>query len=694
MHYFMSTLTLPSMFLFLSLSSGSSFALPTASAATSTEQKTAKTDKIETKKEPSSEIPAKREFPLSETEKPCQDFHKYVCSEVEASFKLREDRSSHDFSFSDSDERILLAKKDFFANIQKEKNFSEREQQVKDYYLACMNEKEGVKEEKEALKRLQTSIASAKNIAEFFQLNIENIFSGKSSLFQVGTDANKDNPKIYDILIMSRLMNLPQFSYYDNKELMAEYKQLVIDFFKIADSSSKNKSNDKDLALRADRMIDFEKEFVKIYPHPEVARQRWSEKRQSSQSDFLKKYSVLGIEKITTKFPEKLLVSNPIPEALDFLIANANEERLNVLKDFYLFSRGRYLLDDSQPGFFKKYFDFNKKYLGGPNQRPDRNERCTQDIMHTFTLELDAILLPRMFPHFPEEKVRAVAAKIKDSITSGVKKNSWLSEESKKKALTKIQVAKLYLVKPQNDKEWDLLPVKKYSATKRIENDILHRQSVFEKTIFDAKDEVNQESWGMGPLTVNAYYDPSSNKFVLPIGILQYPFFMSEGDLTENLGAVGSVFGHELGHGIDDQGSKYDETGKLSPWMSMKDIAEFQKRGQNLVEYFNKAGHNGALTLGENIADLVGLTFSYNAAFPNGIGAVEDKRRFFVAYARLWCYVARPKAEERQLKTNPHSLGWARINEQMKHQPGFMEAYQCKKGDGMYLNPDSQVKIW
>jgi putative endopeptidase len=640
--------------------------------------------------EPTSEIPAQRNFPLSSSLKPCEDFHKYVCSEAENSFKLREDRSAHTFAFDDSRERILDAKKKFFTNIDQEKNLSPRDEQVKDYYQACMNAKAGVTQEKMALQKLKDLTQKTKTISEFFALNVESLWNGQSSIFDFGTDSNKDNPKIYDVYVGSNLMNLPQYTYYDNPELMKEYRDIAIDYFKIADPKAKL----ADIKKRVDAMIALEKEFVAIYPHPEVMRQRWSEKRQETQADFKKKYSHLPLQAILEKTPDNLFVTNPIPESLAFLDGHADEKNLPAFKDLFLFSAGFRMLDDSEPKLFKKVFAFNNKFLGGPNSRPDRNERCTKSVERAFDRELDALLLARLFPNFPEEKVRTVAAKIKESIIAGLKKNTWLSSASREKAILKIKTAKLYLVKPQNDKEWDLLPVAKYSSTNRIENAYLHKRTAIAKDLEDVKHEVNLEAWGMGPLTVNAYYDPSANKFVLPIGILQYPFFVTEGDIIENLGAVGVVLGHELGHGIDDQGAKFDETGKLAEWMSLKEVGEFRTRGERLVTYFNKAGHNGSLTLGENIADLVGISFAYNAAFPDGKGSEEDKRKFFVAYARLWCYKARPKAEENQLKTNPHSLGWARINEQVKHQPAFIEVFQCKQGDPMFLSPADQVKIW
>jgi putative endopeptidase len=640
--------------------------------------------------EPSSDIPAQRDFPLNEKINPCDDFHKYVCSEAEAAFKLRDDRSRHTFSFNDSSERILLAKKDFFAHINEQKKLNARSQQIKDNYLACMNEKTAVENEKTEIKKLVSEISRIKTPEEFATLQVTRMKKGESSLINFDAYSNQDNPKINDIFIFVDMMNLPENSYYDNKELMVEYKKLIVDFFKITNPDL----NETQLNAKADRLIDLEKQFVKVYPLPEVRRQRWSEKRQEKQSEFLAKYPNLQLKDFLAKTPKNILVSNPLPEALEFYNKALTADNLEALKDFFVYSYGRGILDDSNPEYFNKQFAFNNKYLGGPLTRSVRDERCTRKVMYTFPKELDQLIMQKLFPDFPVAKFKAIAQKIRESIIRGVKANTWLEPETKAKAVLKMEKAKLYLVKPETAREWDFIAVKKYSPTDQFANQRLYNQTGLAKKLKSLKEGANLEAWDMGPLTVNAYYDPSSNKFVMPMGILQYPFFNAKGDDIENLGAVGAVIGHELGHGIDDQGSRYDENGKLKQWMSMKDLKEFSERGRKLVDYFGKAGHNGVLTLGENIGDLVGLTFAYQAAFPDGKASQEDQKRLFVAYGRLWCTVARPKAEEQQLKTDPHALGWARINEQVKHQKAFAEAFNCKKGDKMYLSDEERVKIW
>lgn len=645
-----------------------------------------------TKNIPSSDVPERRSFPLDEDKNPCDDFHDYVCSKVEASFKLRDDRSKHVFSFSDSDERLLLKKRAFFKNIHKEKKLSPRGQDLKKNYLACMDAASQVKSEKKWLKKEKTDIYAHTSIESFRDSQLSRLEQGLVSYYEVGEAENVDDPLIYDLYLNTDLMSLPDHSYYKNPELMAARRDIMIDFFKIAEP----KTSPEMIEKRVEAMTQLETEFVKAYPTNEVRRQRWAEKRDLTKEEFLEKYSKLGLaDWINKKIPANTKIRVLFPEALDFFQNQLNQQKLGALQDFLFFQIGSSIMDEAYPSFFQKLFDFRNKFFGAPKTRPVREERCTLRVMGNFAKELDEILLPRVFPNFPEQKFRNVADKIRASIVKGIEANRWLSAEAKKEALTKMSTARLQLVKPQNEQEWDFNPRAKYSATDLIGNAVALSEARYKKSLQALAKPVDINTWGMGPLIVNAYYDPTKNKFVMPVGILQYPFFDPSGDLIENLGSVGAVIGHELGHGIDDMGSKYDHNGSLKQWMSMDDLAEFSKRTSRLVDQYNKIGHNGKLTLGENVADLVGVTFGYNAAFPDPDSvSAEDKKKYFVSFARLWCGVMRPEMREKLLKTDPHSLGFARINEPIKHLKGFSEAFQCKEGDKMYLPEGERIQIW
>lgn len=637
------------------------------------------------------EIPEKRDFKINEKINPCDDFHAYVCGDIEKNFKLREDRSAHTFAFDDSDERILEKKKTFFKNIDQEKNLPPRAFQMKAYYKACMNEKSSVTEERNLVKALVKDVSRLKTIKDYINYNKANMTNEKWSFVGYDLSPNINNPKIYDVTFDLGFMFLPEHSYYDNAELIAAFSELMAQFFDIIYPNEKHEDHLK----RAQAVIDFEKRFKATYPLPTDFRKRYTEPRYVTREEFFKRTSAIGLEEFFKKnIPDVTLVRDFIPESFEFVQKELKNENLQILKDMFVYRSARGFMDDAYPDLYKKRLAFSHQYLGGSPTRPDRQERCTMSVMGAFSRELDQEMLPRLFPNFPKQKMMDVTTKIRASILDGIQKNIWLSEQSKNGALEKISKAKLQIIQPVTDKEWDFKPVQAYSSERPYLNAtkmaMLGHKRAFEKL----RNGVNQEAWGMGPLTVNAYYSPDKNKFVMPIGILQYPFFVPEGDVIENLGAVGAVVGHELGHAIDDEGSKFNSDGQLKQWMSDEDIKKFKARGEKMKEQFAKIGHNGELTLGENVADLVGLSFGYKAAFPENKGSIDDKKKFFSAYARLWCGVAREKTKEMWLKTDPHSLGYARINEQMKHQSGFAEAYQCTSKNKLFLNENERIQIW
>ncbi|MFV8257284.1 M13 family metallopeptidase [Bdellovibrio bacteriovorus] len=638
----------------------------------------------------SSEIPVKREFPLNSEISPCQNFHQYVCSKAESAFKLREDRSRHLFAFSDSRERLLETQMKFMKELPHQKNLDARTAQVRDYYLACMDSTAKARDEKAEVKKLKAELDQIKSLEEFILYTHAQMPRGLGGLIRLWPTNNLDNPKEIDAMLYSSLMELPDHKYYEQKDLMAEYEKQLVLFFQSVDPKIKK----ADAVRKAQAQIALEQDFIKVFPVTAVRHQRWSEKRVASQKDLVKKYPNLKLDVLFKYAPEKLAVNTPIPESLDFLNAELPKRDLQIWKDAYLYGALSGVMDDGYPKFFASQFAFEKKFFGGPAQRPVRQERCTSEATRLFSKEIDAVLIEKVFPNFDESKVHEVASRIRTSILQGLEKNTWLSKDGKKEALAKIRTARLQLVKPHNDREWDFLPVKKYSTKQAIQNLRTYREARWEKSMQEMREPANMDAWGMSPLTVNAYYSSNENKFVLPIGILQFPFYDKDGSVIENLGAVGAVVGHELGHSIDDSGSKYDSQGRLRTWMTTKDIMEFNLRGQKMIDQFNKADHDGKLTLGENVADLVGLTFAYNAAFPEGKGSEKDKKDFFVAYGRLWCEVIRPDNAKLLRKTDPHSSGLARINEQVKQQPAFAETFQCKPGDPMTLPEKDRVQIW
>lgn len=638
---------------------------------------------------PSSDIPDRREFPVNPNISPCENFYEYACSEAISRFKLRDDRSSHTFAFSDSRERLLDKKKQFLKDLaQKPKDgLSPRSKTLATVYGACMDEGARKTEEQDIVKRTVAEVNGLKNRKDFLKFLEKKREESRFTFVDVGSTANQDNPDNYDFYFAADMKSLPERSYYQKDEVVKDYQALLEDFFKtIGDKKAKDS---------AKSVLKLETAFAKVYPLPAEMREIYTRRSSIKKADILKKYPSFQLEGALSHVPDAANIRHFIPETFAFTEKTLQTAKLEDLKALYLYQALAPVMDDAYPDFFQKRFAFNQKHLGAPKVRPVREERCTQMVMGDFNKELDAELLPVVFPNFPQEKFVALAEKVRASIIDGVKSNTWLSEEGRKGAIEKMSKAKLQLVKPLNDDEWYFNPtVTSFTANQPIENRIRLDQALTARMYDELKTTRNRDRWGMGPLTVNAYYSPTDNKFVMPIGILQYPFYDPSLPDEVNLGAVGTVIGHELGHGIDDQGSKFDSEGKLRQWMNAKDVESFRSHGKAFVEQFNQIGHNGDLTLGENIGDLTGLTFSYRAAFPDGKGTEEQKKAFFLQYARLWCGVELPKYSEQALKIDPHSRGWARVNQQVKNQPDFAQIFSCKSKDPMVLDKDKVVRIW
>lgn len=306
----------------------------------------------------------------------------------------------------------------------------------------------------------------------------------------------------------------------------------------------------------------------------------------------------------------------------------------------------------------------------------------------------------------PESKKRVneMVDNLRESFRDRISKLDWMSAATKTKALEKLNSFTRKLGYPD---KWTDLSLLKVTEDSYITNYFNSSEFWFKYNLRKLGKPVDKDEWEMLPQTVNAYYNPVNNEIVFPAAIMQPPFFDPKADDAVNYGAIGAVIGHEFSHGFDDQGSKYDAQGNLNDWWTAEDRKLFDERTKVLVNQFNKfevldsVFVNGELTLGENIADLAGLTVSYDAYMRSlegkpktTIDGYTPEQRFFIGFGQVWRGHARPEFLRQQVVTDPHSPAKFRVLGPLSNMPQFYNAFGVKKGDDMWRDENNRAKIW
>ncbi|CAM4283508.1 M13 family metallopeptidase [Pseudoalteromonas ostreae] len=309
--------------------------------------------------------------------------------------------------------------------------------------------------------------------------------------------------------------------------------------------------------------------------------------------------------------------------------------------------------------------------------------------------------------NFPPE-AKARMEELVDNVIKGygvaIENLEWMSPETKLAAKEKLDKFTPKIGYPDNWKDYSQLSI---NADDLVGNYIRHSEWAYADMIDKLGKPVDRSEWHMTPQTVNAYYNPVNNEIVFPAAILQPPFFNLEADDAVNYGAIGAVIGHELGHGFDDQGAKYDGDGNLRDWWSESDLKQFEARTGQLVAQYNEyqpfadASVNGQLTLGENIGDLGGLTVAFTA-YQLSLGGDKapvidgytGDQRFFMGWSQIWRRKYRDEELRNRLMTDPHSPSHYRVIGILSNMPEFYQAFDVKDGDEMYIKPAERVKIW
>ncbi|HKL35627.1 MAG TPA: M13 family metallopeptidase, partial [Salegentibacter sp.] len=345
---------------------------------------------------------------------------------------------------------------------------------------------------------------------------------------------------------------------------------------------------------------------------------------------------------------------------------------------------------------------------GAQEQRP-RDERALQTVNGTLGEALGKLYVDEHFPAEAKEKAQEMISNLIKAYENRIDNLSWMGEETKKKAKEKLGTTTIKVGYPDEWKDYsDLEIVNVENGGSFFQNMMNSSKWRVADNMSDLGQPVDKSEWFMPPQTVNAYYNPSYNEIVFPAAILQPPFYDYKADAAVNYGGIGAVIGHEISHGFDDSGSRFDAEGNLNNWWTDEDLKQFEALGKDLadqysdIEVLDSVYINGQFTLGENIGDLGGVNAAYDGlqihleehGDPGKIDGYTPEQRFFLSWATVWRTKMRDEALKNKIKTDPHSPGMYRAYVPLQNIDAFYTAFNIEEGDKMYVAPEDRVKIW
>jgi len=635
--------------------------------------------------------------------KPGDDFFAYVNGKWIAENEIPADRSRYgafDILRDKSDEDVKAIIEEASATENEE---GSDQQRVGDLYLSFQDfetrNARGVSPLEPYLSQID-GLTSKDEVFAFFGVAARLGFNAPVGLFAY---ADAKNPGINTMYLGQGGIGLPEREYYfkddDKSEALREqYKQLIADIHAMAGWE-----------------LDSET-IATIYGVEETIAQAHMTKEATR--NFANNYTRYEQGELTNLVPDvawdAFLGAFGLPEP-GYLVSITTPffEQLGPILDeitvddwkHYL----RWQLLNSQASRLSRDLDnrnfefYGKALRGSEEQRPDW-KRAVGVVDAGLGELVGKVYVEKHFP--PEAKARmdVLVANLVKAYQDSVKALDWMSEETKTEALDKLSKFEPKIGYPNNFRAYEGVTIARddyFGNLMRI------READVERDISRHGGPVDRDEWGMNPQTVNAYYTPVLNQIVFPAAILQPPFFDLAADEAINYGAIGAVIGHEIGHGVDDQGSKFDGDGNIRNWWTDADRAEFENRTDALVGQYDSyypfpdLHVNGTFTLGENIGDLGGISIALKAYLdslegqePPVIEGFTGVQRVFIGFGRVWRSKIRDEALRTQIATDPHSPGVYRANGSVRNVPEWYSAFQVSEGDGLYLAPEERVKIW
>jgi len=578
-------------------------------------------------------------------------------------------------------------------------------QKIGDLYRSFMDEKAAEQLGISPITADLAKVGAITNASEFLTLLGQLEEEGLGGLFYgfITTDNKKSDENI--MYLGQSGLSLPDEAYYREDEYAPIRNAFVAHVEKMFALASLPNGGD-----HAQRILELESQ---------LASHHWDQVRDRDATLTYNKFSFAQLEELSTGFdwaawnkganvPEHILASIVVRQPSFFTGLG------EMIKKFDLEKWRSWLLWQVLSGaasylnspLVNENFDFYGTTLSGVPELKERWKRGVGLVEGALGEAVGQLYVEKHFPPQAKKRMEQLVANLIEAYRVDISALDWMSAETKVKALEKLDKFTPKIGYPDKWKDYSTLQI---TAGDLIAN--LTAVSAFARAYEFNKigKPVDRSEWYMTPQTVNAYYNPGMNEIVFPAAILQPPFFDLDSDDAANYGGIGAVIGHEIGHGFDDQGAKYDGDGNLNDWWSDSDRIEFEKRSKKLIDQYEALvpeetpdSHvNGALTIGENIGDLGGLTIAHKAyeislggSKAPDLDGFSGYQRLFLGWAQVWRSKVRPEETKRRLATDPHSPAEFRCNQVIANLNEFYEAFGVTAADAIWLAPDQRVRIW
>ena len=639
--------------------------------------------------------------------RPGDDFFRYANGAWIDRVEIPDDKTSYgmmDIVRENTDQMVRQLLESTAKNTSAEDGSAARK--ISDFFAAGMDEKkieaDGLTPLKDEFTRIDkiSSLADVQAVIAYFHTyGMDTLFNG--SVFQ-----DLKNNKIFKFYLVQSGLGLPDRDYYleedqRSQEIRQEYITHLTNMFTLlGDAPGTAAANAKTVMAIETRLARNSKTRLERRNIPALYnKMTLAELQQMTPAFDWKRYFktisdidfgdvIVGMPKF---FQEVGVLMKEIP-----------------VTDWKTYLRW-HLLNEAAPylsaAFVHQDYHFKHEFLSGSKKIKDRWQRVVQSTNAMMGELVGQLYVEKYFPPEHKKKMLELVNNLKKAMAIRIRNMQWMAETTKKQALEKLEKMRVKIGYPDKWQDYSRLEIKRDSY---IANVMRASRFAYEKNLAEFGKPVDPDKWPMSPQTVNAGYSPLENDITFPAGILQPPFFNPEADDAVNYGSIGVVIGHEMTHGFDDQGRKFDKEGNMKDWWTKEDAEEFNRRAQLLVDQYDNfvaiddLHVNGKLTLGENIADFAGLTIAYNAYQlsrqgkdkPQPIDGFTGDQRFFLAYAQLWRGKIRDKALRRKTLEDVHPWGKFRINGPLFNVPEFYNAFEIKPGDKLYRTPEQRPVIW